>query len=108
MSQSETEKENDKETVDEDTEAQVKSTDESHLLSNKDVDEAMKFANELDDNSIDTKADTKLYWKINFYLLPLICLLYACQYMDKVTSSYAAIVSINNIQSYSIHYILTY
>lgn len=96
MSQSEVEKGVEKESIHESTEAQAKSTDKPRFLRDKDVDEAMKFADELDDNSIDTKADTKLYWKINFYLLPLICLLYACQYMDKVTSSYAAIVSIDN------------
>lgn len=77
------------ESIKENTE--VKSLQDDSL--NENVDKAMRLAMEIDDSSLTEKSDKKLYHKINFYLLPLVCLLYACQYMDKVTSSYAAIVS---------------
>lgn len=57
-----------------------------------DVDEAMKIAVNIDDLTYDPKADKKLLRKIDMYLLPLICFLYACQFMDKVSSSYAAVM----------------
>ncbi len=68
---------------------------------NKDVDKAMEIAVEIDSISLNEKQDKKLYWKVNLYLLPLICFLYACQYMDKVTSSYAAIMGIRTY--YNMH-----
>ncbi|QOU19884.1 hypothetical protein BRETT_004039 [Brettanomyces bruxellensis] len=68
---------------------------------NRDVDKAMEIAVEIDSISLNEKQDKKLYWKVNLYLLPLICFLYACQYMDKVTSSYAAIMGIRTY--YNMH-----
>ncbi len=59
-----------------------------------DVDEAMKLAVNLNDTEIDEKEDKKLLLKIDICLLPLLCLLYACQFMDKISNSYAAVVSI--------------
>lgn len=61
-----------------------------------DVDEAMKWAvsNEDEGVHIDTNADKKLLWKIDLYLLPLVCLLYAFQYMDKVSISNAAVLGL--------------
>ncbi len=58
-----------------------------------DVDEAMKLAVNLNDIKIDEKADKKLLLKIDICLLPLLCLLYAFQFMDKISNSYAAVVS---------------
>lgn len=61
-----------------------------------DVDEAMKLALELEGKNIvlDEKRDRQLLRKIDFYILPLICFLYACQFMDKTTSSYAAVMGL--------------
>lgn len=57
-----------------------------------DVDEAMKIAIDIDDIAYDENEDKRLFRKINIYLLPLICILYACQFMDKVSTSYAAVM----------------
>ncbi|RLV83392.1 hypothetical protein JA9_002844 [Meyerozyma sp. JA9] len=58
-----------------------------------DVDEAMKVALEIDEDLVlDEDTDKRLLRKIDMFLLPLICLLYACQFMDKTTMSYAAVM----------------
>ncbi|KAF6012589.1 hypothetical protein HII13_001641 [Brettanomyces bruxellensis] len=57
-----------------------------------DVDEAMKIAIDIDDITYNKTQDKKLFRKINLYLLPLICILYSCQFMDKVSTSYAAVM----------------
>lgn len=58
-----------------------------------DVDEAMKIALDIDEDLVlDEATDRRLLWKIDRYLLPLICLLYALQFMDKTTTSYAAVL----------------
>lgn len=61
-----------------------------------DVDEAMALALEAEKNHVeyDPVADKRLLKKIDIYLLPLLCLLYACQFMDKVTNSTAAIMGL--------------
>ncbi|KAL6024077.1 Allantoate permease [Candidozyma auris] len=43
---------------------------------------------------LDPETDRKLLWKIDLYLLPLICLLYAVQFMDKMSNSYAAVMGL--------------
>lgn len=58
-----------------------------------DVDEAMRVALEIDEDVVvDEATNKKLLRKIDLYLLPLICLLYAFQFMDKTTTSYAAVM----------------
>lgn len=58
-----------------------------------DVDEAMKVALDIDEDiTLDEATNKKLLRKIDLYLLPLICILYAFQFMDKTTTSYAAVM----------------
>ena len=58
-----------------------------------DVDEAMKVVLEIDEEIVlDEATDKRLLKKIDMFLLPLIGLLYACQFMDKTTTSYAAVM----------------
>lgn len=58
-----------------------------------DVDEAMKVALEIDEDIVlDEETNKRLLRKIDMFLLPLICLLYAFQFMDKTTTSYAAVM----------------
>lgn len=59
-----------------------------------DVDEAMKVALENETIQIDDKMNKKILRKIDLFLLPLICFLYACQFMDKTTNSYAAVMGL--------------
>jgi len=59
-----------------------------------DVDEAMKFALEGEKVTLDEETDRKLLRKIDLYVLPLICILYATQFMDKLSNSYAAILGL--------------
>lgn len=42
----------------------------------------------------DPKEERKLLFKIDCFLLPLICLLYAVQFMDKLTTSYASVMGL--------------
>ncbi|KAH3899982.1 probable Allantoate permease [Saccharomycodes ludwigii] len=59
-----------------------------------DVDDAMKLALEAKDLQVTPEEDRKLLRKIDFYIFPLICLLYAIQFMDKVTNGNAAIMGL--------------
>lgn len=57
-------------------------------------DEAVDFILSHEDAppALDAKADRRLLFKIDCYILPMICLLYAVQFMDKQTSSNGAIM----------------
>ncbi|OXT10052.1 hypothetical protein B9K06_26735, partial [Bacillus sp. OG2] len=55
-----------------------------------DVDEAMEYALEAEDVVLTPEQEKKLLFKIDCYLLPLVCILYCMQFMDKVSSGYAA------------------
>ena len=81
--------------------SQIRSIDGNIVDITGDVDEAMKYA--LDSEEIELTDDDaqKLLKKIDIYLLPLICLLYALQFMDKVSSSYAAIMGLRTY--YNMH-----
>lgn len=59
-------------------------------------DEALEFvrSHEGEKFEIDPEEDKKLVRKIDMYLLPLICLLYSVQFMDKMSNSYAAIMGL--------------
>ncbi|KAK6454276.1 allantoate permease [Scheffersomyces xylosifermentans] len=61
-----------------------------------DVDEAMKFAvaHAGQDVELTAARDRKLLWKIDLYLMPVICLLYCFQFMDKLSNSYASILGL--------------
>lgn len=59
-----------------------------------DTDMAMNLAMQLDDTELSPEDDRKLFWKSTLYILPLICLLYAVQMMDKITNSGASIMGI--------------
>ncbi|KAL6452954.1 DAL5 Allantoate permease [Candida maltosa Xu316] len=61
-----------------------------------DVDQAMKFALDHQGETIelDDKTAKKLLRKIDFFLLPVMCLLYCFQFMDKLTTSYASILGL--------------
>lgn len=74
----------------------VKSIDGDVIEVTGDVDEAMEYAIEAEEEDVQLtpQEENKLVWKIDFYLLPLICLLYAVQFMDKVSTGYAAIMGL--------------
>ncbi|GMM31333.1 allantoate permease [Martiniozyma asiatica (nom. inval.)] len=74
--------------------ATVRSIDGKVVEVTGNVDEAMKYALDLEDVDIDDEKFKKLLRKIDFHLLPLICLLYALQFMDKTSSSYAAVMGL--------------
>lgn len=59
-----------------------------------DVDEAMHMALKAEEAELDEKTSRALLRKIDINVLPIICLLYACQFMDKTTSSYAAVMGL--------------
>lgn len=60
----------------------------------KDVDIAMQMADEAKALYITPEEDRKLLWKIDLCMFPLMCLLYAVQFMDKVSTSSAAIMGL--------------
>lgn len=43
---------------------------------------------------LDEKTDRKLLRKIDLFVLPLVCILYAVQFMDKLSNSYASIMGL--------------
>lgn len=59
-----------------------------------DADEAMKFIIDHDVEDVDPEKDRKLLRKIDCYLMPLMCLLYCFQFMDKLSNSYASILGV--------------
>lgn len=61
-----------------------------------DVDLAMKLAiaNKEDHIELDPKAAKRLYYKINMFVLPLICILYCFQFLDKLSNSYASVLGL--------------
>ncbi|QLQ79903.1 hypothetical protein HG537_0C05510 [Torulaspora globosa] len=60
----------------------------------KDVDDAMEMAEEAKGLKITPEEDRKLVWKIDLCMFPLMCLLYAVQFMDKITTSSAAVMGL--------------
>ncbi|PSK39940.1 hypothetical protein C7M61_001751 [Candidozyma pseudohaemuli] len=59
-------------------------------------DDAMDYVMSHDGDKVelDPETDRKLVRKIDLYLLPLICLLYSVQFMDKMSNSYAAVMGL--------------
>ncbi|CAD1808619.1 Major Facilitator Superfamily protein [Candida parapsilosis] len=60
------------------------------------VDVAMRFAMEHKGEAerLDPATDQKILRKIDLYLLPVMCLLYCFQFMDKLSTSYSAILGL--------------
>ena len=79
----------------------IKSIDGRIIDITGDVDEAMEYALDAQDVELTEKEERKLLFKIDLFLLPLICLLYALQFMDKVSSGYAAVMGLRTY--YSMH-----
>ncbi|CDR40209.1 CYFA0S04e05952g1_1 [Cyberlindnera fabianii] len=63
-------------------------------LDQKNVDEAMNLAMEAQNINLTPEQDRKLRWKIDTYLIPFFVLMYAVQYMDKITNSFASVMGI--------------
>lgn len=80
----------------EDVLSHIKSIDGGIVDVTGDVDEAMEYAivAESEDIELSPEEARKLLWKIDLFVLPLICLVYAIQYMDKISTSNAAIMGI--------------
>ncbi|KOG98731.1 allantoate permease DI49_3160 [Saccharomyces eubayanus] len=58
------------------------------------VDEAMKLADEAKEIEVTPEEDRKLRWKIDYCMFPLMCILYAVQFMDKISTSSAAVMGL--------------
>nr|QFR37131.1 MFS transporter [Cyberlindnera americana] len=65
-----------------------------YKLDSKNVDEAMEFALESQGLSLTPQQDAKLRRKIDLYLVPFFILLYAIQYMDKISNSFASVMGL--------------
>ncbi|CDH13256.1 probable Allantoate permease [Zygosaccharomyces bailii ISA1307] len=59
-----------------------------------DVDDAMKLALEAEELQLTPEEDRKLVRKIDLCMFPLMCLLYAVQFMDKTTNGNAAVMGL--------------
>lgn len=64
------------------------------VILSTDVDDAMRLAEESKSMKITPEEDRKLLWKIDLCMFPLMCLLYAVQFMDKITTSSAAVMGL--------------
>lgn len=59
-----------------------------------DVDLAYQLAQESHGIVVDEKTNRRLLWKTDRYVCPLLCLVYAIQFMDKVSNSGAAVMGL--------------
>lgn len=61
-----------------------------------DVDQVMQFVLDHQNTKVvlDEATDKKLLRKIDMYMLPVMCLLYCFQFMDKLSTSYASILGL--------------
>ncbi|QLG71642.1 hypothetical protein HG535_0B06880 [Zygotorulaspora mrakii] len=64
------------------------------VIREKDVDDAMRLADEAKNLIVTPEEDRRLCWKIDLCMFPLMCLLYAVQFMDKISTSSAAIMGL--------------
>ncbi|KAK5782438.1 hypothetical protein RI543_000375 [Arxiozyma heterogenica] len=58
------------------------------------LDDAMRLADDAKQIKITPEQDRKLVWKIDLCMFPLMCLIYAVQFMDKVATGSAAIMGL--------------
>ncbi|SCU90878.1 LAFA_0F00650g1_1 [Lachancea sp. 'fantastica'] len=66
-------------------------------LERSNADEALNFALQLSDGKeIDPEADRKLTRKIDFVVFPVMALVYAAQFLDKTSMSYAAVMGLRS------------
>lgn len=70
------------------------SSNEAGIVIDSSVDEAMKTALESKGITLTPEQDKALLRKIDLYLMPFFVLLYAVQYMDKITNSFASIMGL--------------
>lgn len=56
--------------------------------------QAIALYHEVDQREVNPEAERALRWKIDLRLMPLLCLTYALQSIDKNTISYAAVFGI--------------
>lgn len=64
-----------------------------HMIGDNDV--AMEFAQNIEEDFIiDPQEEKRLVRKIDMYLLPLICILYALQFMDKNSLNWASVLGV--------------
>ncbi|CAN6601679.1 allantoate permease [Trichomonascus vanleenenianus] len=66
---------------------------ERHIYSNA-IDEAFEIAQQSQGLVIDEETNKRLLRKIDLYICPLICMVYAVQFMDKTSNSSAAIMGL--------------
>ncbi|KAH3671158.1 hypothetical protein OGAPHI_000869 [Ogataea philodendri] len=81
-------------TVDSPTSQHTSSEREKKLAVSNNDDQALEYAMEAEGMIIDDETNKRILCKIDKYLLPIMCSLYAIQYMDKVSNSYASIMGI--------------
>ncbi|KAH3663507.1 hypothetical protein OGAPHI_004908 [Ogataea philodendri] len=60
----------------------------------RNVDQAFEYALDTDGLALDPEVEKKVVRKIDWYILPLMCMLMSCQLMDKSTNSYASITGL--------------
>lgn len=58
------------------------------------VDEAMKLAFDAEGKVFEEADFKRVLRKTDFYLMPIFCFLYACQFMDKNSTSYASVMGL--------------
>ncbi|CAB4255199.1 similar to Saccharomyces cerevisiae YJR152W DAL5 Allantoate permease [Maudiozyma barnettii] len=58
------------------------------------ADEALQFVKEAENIVVTPEEDRKLCWKIDMCMFPLMCLIYAVQFMDKIATSSAAVMGL--------------
>lgn len=59
-----------------------------------DGDIALTVADQIENLTVDPATDRKLLWKIDLYVCSMLCFIYAIQFMDKQTNSYASIMGL--------------
>lgn len=64
-----------------------------HLVAD-DGDIALQLAAQAENVELDPKTARKLLWKIDLYVCSMMCFVYAIQFMDKLSNSYASIMGI--------------
>ncbi len=84
--------------IEKDTEAavdlKVVRTTTGKRIIGEDADVALEFVKDEVKYVIDPEAEKRLVRKIDMYIIPIMCLLYSCQFLDKNSNSYAAIMGL--------------
>ncbi|CAN6625671.1 allantoate permease [Trichomonascus vanleenenianus] len=72
----------------------VDNMEEKRIQSKNDIDEAYEIAQQSQGLEIDEETNKRLLRKIDLYICPLMCFVYAVQYMDKTSNSAASIMGL--------------